>query len=95
MLSSKGDTLFSEKLRLVSKNDTLWYMPTVSNQNDGKEVSFKEKEITATKLVFENMEHDFPQRIVYELTSDSTILAYIEGLQNGKMRREEFSYKRK
>lgn len=95
MVSPKGDTLFTEKLRMLSRNDTIWYMPTISNQNNGKEVSFKGRELTANKIVFENPEHDFPQRIVYEHTSDTTVLAYIEGTKDGKYKKEEYPYTKK
>jgi hypothetical protein len=92
MQSPKGDTLFSEHLKVSDRNGVLWYIPRVSNQNDGKEVLFKETAASADSIVFENPEHDFPQRIVYHKTSDSTIHAYIEGVQEGKNRKEEFNY---
>lgn len=90
-----GGPFVVEQIRLVSKNDTIWYIATVPNQNDGEEVLFRASEISDHKLAFENPEHDFPQRIVYERTSDTTVLAYIEGVQNGQERREEFAYRQK
>ncbi|OSZ82233.1 hypothetical protein CAP35_02895 [Chitinophagaceae bacterium IBVUCB1] len=77
-----GDTASMESIRLATIADTLYYMPTVSNQNDGREIRFKETERTDTSIVFENPLHDFPKRIVYIRTSDSTIYAYVAG--NGK-----------
>jgi hypothetical protein len=95
MVTPKGDTVFIEDIKLTGNAEGLCYMPTVSNQNKGEEVRFKEKTATGDEIVFENPAHDFPQRIIYRKLSDSTIVASIEGEQNGKMRKEEFSYKRK
>ncbi len=74
-----GDTASKESIRLTTINDTLYYMPTVSNQNDGKEVRFKETQLTDSSIVFENPVHDFPKQIVYIKTSDTTVHAYIAG----------------
>jgi hypothetical protein len=42
---------------------------------------------------FENPKHDFPQRIGYERKGNA-LLAWIEGTQDGKVRRLEFPYLR-
>jgi hypothetical protein len=94
LLGAAGDTFFREDLRIISEKGELWYCPMVSNQNGKKEVRFKEKEITDHNFVFENLQHDFPQRICYELTSDTTIHAWIEGRQNGKERKEDFYFRK-
>lgn len=59
------------------------------------ETSFKLIRATATEAVFENPQHDFPQRISYTLKPDGTLLAAIEGQKDGKTRRVEFPYQRK
>lgn len=46
-----------------------------------------------TAVVFENPQHDFPQRIGYERRGDD-LLAWIEGVRNGQPRRIEFPYRR-
>ena len=89
-----GDTLYSENISLVQNGDTLFYIPAVSNQNNGKPVPFKEMAFSTNEVAFENEGHDFPQRIIYKRTSDSTMTARIEGMQNGQARAEEFSYTR-
>ena len=95
MVSPKGDTLFSERIRLEQSGETVYYKPVVSGQNDGKETVFTEKSLSADEVVFENPAHDFPQRIIYKRASDSTLYARIEGMQGGKDRQEEYQYKRK
>ncbi|MGH9463984.1 MAG: DUF6265 family protein [Vicinamibacteria bacterium] len=44
-------------------------------------------------VVFENPQHDFPQRIGYERQGDG-LLGWIEGTQGGEVRRIEFPYRR-
>jgi hypothetical protein len=41
------------------------------------------------EVVFENPAHDFPQRVIYQLESN-TLIGRIEGTQNGKSRSAEF-----
>jgi hypothetical protein len=47
-----------------------------------------------SRVVFENPQHDFPQRIGYERKGPEAVLAWIEGNTGGKPRRIEFSYRR-
>lgn len=49
-------------------------------------------EYTPKKFIFENKEHDFPQRIIYEFHKDGKLTAAIEGDVNGQMKRKEFSF---
>jgi len=44
-------------------------------------------------VVFENLQHDFPQRVAYRRNGDQ-LLAWIEGPRNGAMRRIEYPYQR-
>ncbi|MGE3403237.1 MAG: DUF6265 family protein [Vicinamibacterales bacterium] len=55
--------------------------------------AFRSTTITESSIVFENLEHDFPQRVGYERRGTS-LTAYIEGPVNGETRRIEFSYQR-
>jgi hypothetical protein len=95
LTNAKGEVLFAESLRLVQRGNELWYVPTIASQNNGQPVYFKEKSFTGNEIVFENPEHDFPQRIIYQKSSDSTLYARIEGKQDGKDAKEEYSYSRK
>jgi hypothetical protein len=95
LTGKNGEVLFSEKLRLEQRAGTLYYIPTIASQNDGKPVLFKEKSFAAGEIVFENPEHDFPQRIIYQKASDSTLYARVEGKQNGKDAKQEYSFKKK
>ena len=49
---------------------------------------------TPAEVVFENPAHDFPQRIVYRFEAPATLRAQIEGVIDGKTRREDFHFVR-
>lgn len=49
---------------------------------------------SADSVVFENPEHDFPQRVGYRRIGTDSVLAWIDGTSNGKKQRMEFPYRR-
>ena len=55
----------------------------------GPQVRFPLKETTSTKFTFENLNHDFPQRVIYE-RKNNLLVASIEGTEKGKSSRQEF-----
>jgi Domain of unknown function (DUF6265) len=55
---------------------------------------FLSRQVSEASVVFENPEHDFPQRVGYERRGKDSLLAWIEGLQNGRVRRIEYPYRR-
>ncbi|SJZ60550.1 DUF6265 family protein [Sediminibacterium ginsengisoli] len=88
------DTAVFENIRLTEESGKLFYIPTVKNQNAGLPVRFALKELSDTKMVFENLQHDFPQRISYTKISQNELVAEISGAMNGKERRQEFPMRR-
>lgn len=92
MTSQTGDTLFQETIDLKQTEGSIYYIPTVPSQNGGKPVSFKATKASADEAIFENSMHDFPQRIIYKRTSDTTIVAAVEGQEGGQHKREEFRF---
>ncbi|MFV8270935.1 DUF6265 family protein [Flavobacterium sp. GT2N3] len=88
------DTLHFESITLQQKGKYLTYNAAVKGQNNDQAVAFKLKTGTAKQLVFENLKHDYPQKISYtQITSDS-LVAKISGIQQGKPSSEEFSMKK-
>ena len=75
----KGDTVFLEKVNLVSRNQKIMYIPVAANQNNGQPVIFTLTSVENGKYSFENPAHDFPQRIVYNLPVNDLLHAWIEG----------------
>ena len=51
-------------------------------------------EATGKKVVFENPQHDFPQRIIYWLSNDDALHARIEGTLRGQAASEEWTWRR-
>ena len=88
---SQGRTVEYEFILLrVETSGEINYVAKPSGQ---KEAAFKLIRASTTEAVFENPEHDFPQRISYTLR-DGGLTAAIEGTKNGKARRVEFNYQR-
>ena len=55
-------------------------------------VEFKLKEIDEKKVVFENLAHDFPHRVIYWIEADGAMKARIEGTVQGKARGMEWRF---
>jgi hypothetical protein len=54
---------------------------------------FLSQRVADREVVFENLQHDFPQRVGYKRDGDS-LVGWIEGPRNGQTRRIEFPYHR-
>lgn len=57
-------------------------------------IPFAAVELTPSRVVFENKDHDFPQRILYWLAGDGRLHAKIEGPMKGETVSEEWSWGR-
>ena len=84
------DTVSAEHIRLEEHNGTLYYIPTVKNQNEGKPVIFTMTTALANGFIFENPKHDFPQKISYDLIGKDSLMAEISGTYKGKQRAIKF-----
>ena len=94
LLVKDKDTLFSEKFELKQINDDLFYVATVKGQNDDKPISFKFTEIKNGEFNFVNLQHDFPTHIIYKNPQPDFLCVRIEGTQNGKFAKSDFSFLR-
>lgn len=72
------DTTVLETIEIKIIDNETFYCPTVVNQNDGEAVLFKLTSTNPTQLVFENAQHDFPNKICYN-QEGKNINAWIEG----------------
>jgi hypothetical protein len=88
------DTVSSETVELALRGGKLLYIPTVKNQNGGQSVTFTEKTVTDFEMVFENPEHDFPQRITYTHMSGDSLVAVISGMADGREKSVKFPMQR-
>ncbi len=86
-----GKAVFHEFIRIEQRDGAIFYTPRVGSAS--KPVSFRLVRLTDTEAVFENLEHDFPQRVIYRKAADA-LPARIEGSKNGKNLAEDFPYRR-
>lgn len=87
---ARDRTVMFEFLRIESRPDGVFYLASPMGRAP---TPFKLVESGPTRAVFENKEHDFPQRILYWLESGD-LHARIEGPQGGKNVSEEWSWKK-
>jgi len=84
----KGNrTVSFEFMQFREENGSLVFLP---QPGGGARVSFPLKDSFGGKATFENLKHDFPQRVIYERKGKALMWASIEGMQNGKAERQEF-----
>ncbi len=58
------------------------------------ETTFQLQRQTDSEFVFENLEHDFPQRIIYRREGDKVLRARIEGMSKGSLKGIDFPMRR-
>jgi hypothetical protein len=85
-----GKTSEYEFLHIRDLPAGLAYIAKPSNQ---PEATFMATSKTADEIVFENLAHDFPQRIRYRVAGNR-LHARIEGTMNGKAHGIDFTYTR-
>lgn len=84
------DTLSFENIRLEQRNGILSYIPTVRDQNMGQAIYFTLTLSTDSTLVFENPEHDFPQKISYTIMAKDSLIAEVSAVVDGKVKSQSF-----
>jgi hypothetical protein len=88
----RGDQLVEYELVVLrEQGDKLAYEAHPSGQPTAV---FLSTTISDTTAIFENPEHDFPQKVGYRHDTPDTLLAWIEGTSKGQPRRIEFPYAR-
>jgi hypothetical protein len=95
-LSGK-DTVLLERHELVIRGSEIFYMANPTGQNNHDQpVPFKLVSSSGGLMIFENKEHDYPQRVVYRVgpEGDRNLLAWIEGTINGRFKKIEYPYTR-
>ncbi|MCU0415083.1 MAG: DUF6265 family protein [Ignavibacteriaceae bacterium] len=85
----EGDTVLSEELYVKKFADKWAYVALPVNQTI---TLFALTEYSENKFIFENEEHDYPQKIIYEFTADGKLNAATEGIIEGELMRRDFSF---
>ncbi len=84
---SRGKMSAFEYLRIVERDGGLVY---IAQPGGDSPTEFVLTELGATRAVFENPRHDYPKRIVYELSAEGGLSATIGFTKGGTPRRFEF-----
>jgi hypothetical protein len=92
IVKATGDTFLLETVQIRFRNNGLYYVPTVTGQNNNEPVSFTIVATTPQSFTAENAAHDFPQKIFYEYKGDAKMYAAVSGKQKGLARKEEFNF---
>lgn len=87
----QGRMVSFEFLRIATTADGTFYF---ASPRAAPPTPFRLVELQARRVVFENPEHDFPQRILYWLDEAGALHARIEGTLNGKPAGEEWTWTR-
>jgi hypothetical protein len=87
-----GKTGSYEYLRIVEHDGGLNYVAKPSQNKD--ETIFRLSRTGKGEVIFENPDHDFPQRIIYRQPDANTLNARIEGMRNGELRGMDIPMKR-
>jgi hypothetical protein len=86
-----GKMVMFEFLRIEAREDGVYY---VASPYGRPPTPFKLIEHADRRLVFENAENDFPQRILYWSTAPGELWARIEGTVGGKEKSMEWRWER-
>jgi hypothetical protein len=88
----ESDSLIEfEQVRILEREGRLIYAAAPSGQTPAEFTSIA---VTDTSVTFENLAHDFPQRILYRRVGRDSLAARIEGMRGGKLRGVDFAYGR-
>ena len=80
-----------EFVRIVEVDGSLAYVAEPSGQ---ARATFPLKSLTAGEAVFEDLAHDFPQRVIYRRLGPDAVTGRIEGQIGGQAKSVDFPYKR-
>ena len=83
-----GKVVDFEYLRIVEEEDG--WTGLIASPSGQEKARFKLISMSANEVVFENPEHDFPQRIIYRLESEGKLIGRIEGKIDGVARVVDF-----
>lgn len=92
---NKKEIVFAETMALEKKGEDLVLTVASASEDGARPVSFNMISIDSGRVIFENRNHDFPQRIVYTYPAKDSLHAWIEGLEDGTSKKVDFSFNRK
>jgi uncharacterized protein YndB with AHSA1/START domain len=104
-LGPQGNTMVAVNLTMSAKRGASYEFLRIAASPTGLSyfgspggktlVEFKLKEMGDKRVVFENLAHDFPHRIMYWMEADGAMKARVEGTIQGKARGMEWRFEAK
>ncbi|CAN5136568.1 hypothetical protein BH09BAC5_BH09BAC5_22750 [soil metagenome] len=91
-MSPAGDTLFKENLKIDIVEGVPYYIVTIPPKKEP--ILFKMIQGDDHNAIFENRDHDFPQRISYLLKADNSLKVKLEGIEKGQPKIETLEFTR-
>jgi hypothetical protein len=86
-----GNTVFFDFFRIEARKDGVFY---VAQPKGNPPTEFKLVSSDPNKLVFENLHHDFPKRVIYTREANGNVTARVEGAPEQAKMAEDFKYQR-
>ncbi len=83
-----GKMVMFEFLRIVERGEGLVY---IAQPGGASPTEFVLTQISATRAVFENPQHDYPQRIVYEREGERGLMTEISDLEGQRAHRAHYT----
>lgn len=93
--TNQGDSTLTETVIIQQLHGSWFYCVTGYEKNNLGTTHFRLISTKKNYLVFENREHDFPQKIGYHLKEKDRLSAWITGKNSGKEMKIDFDYSRK
>ena len=75
----EGEKIILENLSISMEQGKIIYSATVSDQNNGSTIPFVLNPDTLQGFSFENIDHDFPKKIIYKKISDTELAVQVLG----------------
>lgn len=91
-VTADGDTMFSEIIKIEIIDNEFYYVAAVPG--NPAPVSFKLIKYENNSSTFQNLENDYPQRVIYTKNADGSLYARIEGRKTGGDSKQEFNFKK-
>ncbi|MBW2454570.1 MAG: metallophosphoesterase [Deltaproteobacteria bacterium] len=89
--TQRGRVVHRETMSIARGPQGLTYTATPSGQT---RTTFRAVEVNEERVIFENLDHDYPQRIIYERTTPGRLKARIEGDVGGETKSSEWHWTR-
>ncbi len=87
-----GDSLVEfEQVRIFERGGRLVYGARPSGQEPAE---FESIVVSDSAVTFENLGHDFPQRVMYRRVGPDSLVGRVEGTRAGRIRGVDFPYRR-